>query len=132
MDVQKLGPQKTVKIETRKKGTLGVFKAQDESIYMHYWTNRILFAISEIPPGGKSSLDPGHESADELAYVIEGEIAVEFPNEKRIEKLAQGDSILIPEGVPHIVQNIGKVVAVSAWATAPHLGYTLDKLTGQL
>jgi mannose-6-phosphate isomerase-like protein (cupin superfamily) len=104
--------------------------AKDEMVAMHFWTDRLLFAVSQVPPGGRSTLDPGHKDADEIAYIIKGVLVIEFPRLNRWERLCEGESILIPQEEPHIVINPGSEESVSIWATAPHLGYEVSELTG--
>jgi mannose-6-phosphate isomerase-like protein (cupin superfamily) len=130
MDHNQTGPRKTKEIAICRKNDGKILTVKDEVVALHYWTDRLLFAVSEIPPGGRSTLDPGHRGADEVAYVIKGKIVVEFPDLDRNERLNAGDSILIPEGVSHTVINFGDEEAVSVWVTAPHLGYEMSELTG--
>ena len=104
--------------------------AGDEMACMYFWTDRLVFSISQIPPGGRSTRDPGHDGADEIAYVVKGTLVVEFPDLQRWERLAPGDAICIPQNEPHVAINPGDEVTVSVWATAPKLGYEIEDLTG--
>lgn len=118
---------KNVEVCRRNEGHL--VTAKDELISINYWTDRMLFSISEIPPGGKSPIDPGHKNADEAIYVISGTLVIEFPNLDICEKLEEGDTILIPQDEPHIMFNPGDTVIKSVIATAPNLGYDISELT---
>jgi quercetin dioxygenase-like cupin family protein len=50
-------------------------------------------------------------------YVCAGHILL-F-DEKQHHELSAGDAILIPEGLPHTLVNIGEEMAVLVWAGAP-------------
>ena len=104
--------------------------AGDELFSINFWTDRMLFCISEIPPGRRTPVDPGHKDADEAIYLASGTLVVEFPELGRCEKLNTGDSILIPQDEPHIMFNPGEIVAKSVVATAPNLGFDISELTG--
>ena len=104
--------------------------AGDELFAINFWTDRMLFCISEIPPGRRTPLDPGHKDADEAIYLVSGTLVLEFPNLGRCEKLKAGDSILIPQDEPHIMYNPGIDIAKSVVATAPNLGFDISELTG--
>jgi mannose-6-phosphate isomerase-like protein (cupin superfamily) len=104
--------------------------AGDELFAINFWTDRMLFCVSQIPPGRRTPLDPGHKDADEAMYVVKGTLVVEFPNIKRCEKLSVGDSILVPQDEPHIMFNPGDEITVTVVATAPNLGFDMSELTG--
>jgi mannose-6-phosphate isomerase-like protein (cupin superfamily) len=131
MEQNQNGPKQTKEVQVCRYNDAKILVARDEVVGMHFWTDRVLFSVSEMPPGGQSTVDPGHKGADEIAHVIKGKIVIEFPDMQRCERLSAGDSILIPENVPHIVINPGDEVAVSIWVTAPHLGYDISDLTGK-
>jgi mannose-6-phosphate isomerase-like protein (cupin superfamily) len=124
------GPSPAREIQVRHAQDARVLMAGEEKAMMYFWTDRLVFSMSEIPPGAGSSRDPGHDGADEVCYVFKGTLILEFPGLDRKEKLEPGDAILIPEKEPHIVFNPGTETAVSAWATAPQLGYEIEELTG--
>ena len=130
MEVKKEGPKKIREVQVCRRADVRILMSNDEMVAMHFWTDRLLFSVSHIPPGGRSNLDPGHKDADEIVYVIKGMLVIEFPNLNRWERLLEGDSILIPQSEPHTVINPGSEEAVSVWSTAPHLGYELSELTG--
>jgi len=103
--------------------------AVDELFSINFWTDRMIFCVSEIPPGGRSMVDPGHKDADEVFYVVNGTLVMEFPNSGRCEKLKAGDSIIIPQDEPHVMFNPGDSIVRSVVATAPHLGYDFSEIT---
>ena len=123
------GPCKVSEAEVRKPDDARVLVSGDETIFMHFWTDRLIFAVSKIPPGGRSTLDPGHKDADEIAYLVKGELVIEFPDLNDYMFLSEGESIVIPQDQPHKVFSPGDKLAVSVWSTAPNLGYDIKELT---
>ncbi len=67
-------------------------------------------------------LDPGQEGVHEVAYVVNGRLAFEFPRLGKWLELEAGDAVLIPEGEPHGVVSAGDEMAVVSWCVAPGLG----------
>ena len=130
MAAELTGPAPTSEVAVRRANEARVLMAGDEMAAMYFWTDRLVFSVSEIPPGRRSSRDPGHKGADEVCYVVEGSLVIEFPALQRWERLNAGDAVLIPQGQPHVAINPGDRTAVSVWATAPQLGYELEDLTG--
>lgn len=94
----------------------------DECSLVYVHTDKLLFAVSTLLPGQRSSLDPGHVGAHEVVYVIQGTVVLEFPQLTRNVRLEPGDALLIPEGEPHTLYNVGSEIAKTTWSTAPHLG----------
>ncbi|MDA3809127.1 MAG: cupin domain-containing protein [Spirochaetaceae bacterium] len=88
-------------------------------VYVH--TDKLIFATSTLLPGQKACLDKGHIGADEICYVIEGQVAIHLTGLDEVHELGKGDCILIPDGEPHYTVNIGDIKSVTAWACAPHL-----------
>ncbi len=124
------GPTPAKEVQVCRANDARVLMAGDEMAAVYFWTDRLVFSVSQIPPGGRSSRDPGHQGADEVCYVVRGTLVLEFPELQRWERLSAGDAVVIPEGVPHTVINPGGEVAVSTWSTAPKLGYEIEDLTG--
>ena len=88
-------------------------------------TGKIVFSVATLPAGQKGMLDPGHQGAHEVAYVIKGHIIAEFPDHKDNNKwleLWEGDAVIIPEGEAHCIINIGEETAVVSWSLAPDMG----------
>ena len=130
MAASKDGPTPAKQVEVCRRDDARVLMAGDEMAAVYFWTSRLVFSVSQIPPGGRSSRDPGHKGADEICYVIKGTLVLEFPELQRWERVSAGEAALIPEDEPHTAINPGSEVAVSVWATAPHLGYEIEDLTG--
>ncbi len=87
----------------------------------YFETSRIGFGIANIPAGGIGDVDPGHEDAEEVIAVNSGKIVVIFPDSDQRYHLGPGDAILVPPGVPHVVENQGTEDAVFTYSAAPHL-----------
>lgn len=130
MAAKKNAPSPARQIEVCRANEARTIMAKDELGSMYFWTDRLIVTVCQLPPGGRSTLDPGHKGADEVCYVVTGTLVLEFPDQQRWERLSAGDAVLIPEGEPHTVINPGDTVAVSVWSTAPHLGYEIEDLTG--
>ena len=128
MDKGQFGKRnKDVKVCRKDKGLM--LTSGNELFSINFWTDRLITCVSEIPPGGRSGVDPGHKDVDETFYVVSGTLVMEFPNLGRCEKLNAGDSILIPQDEPHIMFNPGENVVRSVVTTAPNLGYDISELT---
>lgn len=78
---------------------------------------KMWLGTSALHPGQRGSIDPGHKNSVEVFYVCAGHILL-F-DEKQHHELHAGDAILIPEGLPHTLVNIGEETAVLVWAGAP-------------
>jgi quercetin dioxygenase-like cupin family protein len=82
-------------------------------------TGKITFGSSTLLPGQTGAVDPGHPTSQEIFYVSRGEVLMHTPNDKKYYQLKEGDIIIIPEGVPHQLTNIGSQKAVITWSCAP-------------
>lgn len=91
-----------------------------EFVKILFHTDKIVFSIASLLPGQEGALDPGHNDAHEIGYVIQGKIAVTLDEETK--EVKEGGAILISEGVPHKVINVSNEIAIMAWSTAPSLG----------
>jgi len=80
-------------------------------------TPKLWLGTSTLPPGQRGNIDVGHPAAQEVFYCCAGHVLL-F-DEKRYYELFGGDAILIPEGLPHTLVNIGDETAVLVWAGAP-------------
>jgi len=94
----------------------------DEFVRKYFDTQRLVFAVSVLQPGQKSGVDPGHDGSDEVCYVVEGSLAVIFPEANLVYELEAGDGILIPESAAHEIIGLGATPVVMVWCTAPGLG----------
>jgi mannose-6-phosphate isomerase-like protein (cupin superfamily) len=80
-------------------------------------TAKIWLGTSTVPVGGRGALDPGHPNSEEVYLCVQGHALI-F-DEKQYYELNEGDALLIPEGLPHTIINVGDVPVVIAWAGAP-------------
>ena len=80
-------------------------------------TARLWFGTSSLQVGERGAIDPGHANSEEVFFVCKGHVLL-F-DEKQYYELHAGDAILIPEGLPHTLINVGEETAVIAWAGAP-------------
>jgi oxalate decarboxylase/phosphoglucose isomerase-like protein (cupin superfamily) len=99
-----------------------ILMEDDEFVRIYAHTDKLLFAVASFLPGQRSPLDPGHEGAHEVAYVIKGHFVFEFPDSNAFFELRAGDAVLIPEGEAHICINVGEEIGYVSWSLAPHLG----------
>jgi putative monooxygenase len=83
--------------------------------YIH--TAKIWLGTSTVPPGQRGNLDPGHPNSEEVYLVVRGHALIY--DEKQYYELHEGDALLIPDGLPHTIINIGEEPVVIAWAGAP-------------
>jgi quercetin dioxygenase-like cupin family protein len=78
---------------------------------------KMWLGTSTLPPGQRGAIDRGHPVSQEVFYCCQGHVLL-YDEEQNYELFA-GDSILIPEGLPHTLINIGEDMAVLVWAGAP-------------
>lgn len=94
-----------------------------EFVRVYANTGKILFSVATLPPGQQGAVDPGHQDAHEIAYVIKGQVIFEFPDSSpKWLELRPGDAVFIPEDAAHSVINVGDEIAVISWSLAPDLG----------
>lgn len=97
-----------------------------ELALIYFMTDKLVFSASTLPPGQKSTRDPGHAGAHEVAYCMQGEVVIEIAEgEGHFVRLGVGDAALIYEGVPHTAFNAGSEPAELIWCVAPSLGRPL-------
>ena len=94
-----------------------------EHIWKYFTEDRIIFSISQLGPGQNSTVDPGHDKADEICYVISGTVVMKFPNKNRWVELNEGDAILIAENEPHQIINTSSDEVLMVWCAAPGIGF---------
>ena len=85
------GPSPAGQVQVCRADEARTLMAGDEMASMYFWTDRLVFSVSQIPPGARSSRDPGHQGADEVCYVFSGALVIEFPRLQRWERLGAGD-----------------------------------------
>ena len=80
-------------------------------------TPKLWLGTSTLSPNQRSNIDRGHPNSEEVFFVCKGHVLLY--DEKQYYELFAGDAILIPEGLPHTLINIGEETAVLVWAGAP-------------
>jgi mannose-6-phosphate isomerase-like protein (cupin superfamily) len=85
----------------------------------YFATDSMTFGTSSILPGQEGAADPGHPGALEVFFVARGHVLCSLGNPANYYELEEGDALLIPEGEPHSLANVGEVSALVVWAGAP-------------
>jgi len=85
----------------------------------YFKTDKITFGSSELLPGQTGSIDPGHEASHEIFFVSRGHVILRTPDNGNAYELFEGDAIIMTEGVPHELTNIGMEPATITWSLAP-------------
>lgn len=83
----------------------------------YFRSGSLWFGTSVVPAGERGGLDGGHPGCTEVFYCTQGEVTVE--DGIRGYELRQGDSLVIPAGLPHTIVNTGAVAATVVWAGGP-------------
>ena len=104
-----------------------VFKRDDARVFLdgpevcreYLVTDKITFGSSTLQPGQTGGIDPGHPKSHEIFYCAEGEVIVRNTATEECFVLKKGDALLILEGEPHEITNIGTVPCVVTWSGAP-------------
>jgi len=107
---------KTARFKDRVKTVFG-----DLSYTVYFDTDLLSSGIATVAPNGKSDLDKGHKDAEEVFTVARGSLVITFPKSGLKYELGTGDSLLIPPGEPHIVENPNDEEAVLVFTGAPGL-----------
>ncbi len=81
---------------------------------------RMWFGTSTLQPGERGDIDPGHATSVEVFYCAQGHVLMH--DGERDYELRAGDAVVVPEGLPHALSNVGDVTAVLVWAGAPGEG----------
>jgi mannose-6-phosphate isomerase-like protein (cupin superfamily) len=82
-------------------------------------TGKITFGSSTLLPGQRGEMDPGHPDSHEVFFVSRGRVVLHVPDKNLFYELEEQDIILMPEGVPHTLINVGEEIAVITWSMAP-------------
>ncbi len=82
-------------------------------------TGKLTFGSSTLLPGQTGGVDPGHPDSHEIFFVSRGQVLMHIPSDGKYYELAEGDIIIIPEGKPHQLTNIGLDKAIVTWSLAP-------------
>jgi mannose-6-phosphate isomerase-like protein (cupin superfamily) len=82
-------------------------------------SGKITFGSSTLHPGNTGNIDTGHPKSHEVFFVSEGSVMMRNPASGETFALNKGDAILIEEGEPHELTNIGDTMALITWSAAP-------------
>jgi mannose-6-phosphate isomerase-like protein (cupin superfamily) len=96
------------------------FTEGDELCREYLREGRMWFGTSTLEPGERGDIDPGHANSVEVFYCSQGHVLMN--DGERDYELTAGDAIVVPEGLPHALTNIGDITAVLVWAGAPGEG----------
>lgn len=94
------------------------FMEGDEFCQRYVNTGKITFGTSSLQPGQRGAVDNGHPDSHEVFFCVRGTVQVHTVDEDYFE-LQAGDAIVIPEGVPHTLINVGETPALVSWSAAP-------------
>jgi mannose-6-phosphate isomerase-like protein (cupin superfamily) len=95
-----------------------VFMEGDEFCRQYVSTGKITFGTSQLMPGQRGAVDTGHADSHEVFFVIRGHVLL-YTSDHDYFELQSGDAIIIPEGVPHTLVNVGEISALVSWSAAP-------------
>lgn len=82
-------------------------------------SGKVTFGTSTLLAGQTGGVDPGHPKSHEVFYCARGHVAVHNRDSGRYYELREGDILLIEEGEPHQISNIGTETAVVTWSMGP-------------
>jgi mannose-6-phosphate isomerase-like protein (cupin superfamily) len=106
-------------IKVVRKSEARSFMEGDEHCREYLKTEKITFGTSTLLPGQRGTVDKGHPGSHEIFFVSRGQILLHVPDKDEYFELHEQDIILMPEGVPHTLINIGETTAVISWSLAP-------------
>lgn len=95
------------------------FMEGDEHCREYLKTGKITFGTSTLLPGQRGTVDKGHPGSHEIFFVSRGRVLLHVPDRDQYFELHEQDIILMPEGVPHTLINVGEEKAVISWSLAP-------------
>ena len=82
-------------------------------------TPKITFGSSTLQPGQTGGIDPGHPNGHEVFFVSRGTVLMHNTATDEYYELHEQDIILVYEGEPHELTNIGTEPAFITWSCAP-------------
>ncbi len=94
------------------------FMEGDEFCRHYVSTGKITFGTSSLQPGQHGAVDTGHPQSHEVFFCIRGHVLVSTEGREHFE-LYEGDAVVIPEGVPHTLINVGDTPAFVSWSAGP-------------
>jgi quercetin dioxygenase-like cupin family protein len=108
-----------VEIKVVRKSEARSFMDGEEHCREYLKTGKITFGTSTLLPGQRGTVDKGHPGSHEIFFVSRGHVLLHVPDRNEDHELHEQDIILMPEGVPHALINIGEETAVISWSMAP-------------
>jgi quercetin dioxygenase-like cupin family protein len=102
-----------------KEENVHVFMDGPEICREYIITDKITFGTSTLQPGQTGAVDPGHPKSHEIFFGVKGQVIMRNPKTGACFILHEGDAILIEEGEPHELTNIGDAISVTSWSAAP-------------
>lgn len=82
-------------------------------------TGKITFGTSTLLPGQRGAIDKGHPNSHEIFFISRDRVLLFVEEKDEYYELEEEDIILMPEGVPHTLINVGEETAVITWSMAP-------------
>ena len=115
--------------EKERRSAVRVIKAEEAKMFLdesevcrqYIKTGKITFGTSVLLSGQSGGTDTGHPESHEIFYCSRGHVAVYNRESGRYYELKEGDILLIEEGEPHQITNIGSDTAVITWSCAPDM-----------
>lgn len=91
-----------------------------EVVRTYLETGKITFGSSTLLPGQTGGIDSGHPAISRSLFrEPRGHVIMRNTNTMKCFELNEGDIILVEEGEPHELTNIGMESAVITWSCAP-------------
>lgn len=94
------------------------FMEGDEFCRHYLSTGKVTFGTSTLQPGQRGAVDTGHPNSHEVFFCIRGHVLINTVGTEHIE-LREGDAVVIPEGIPHTLINVGEIPAYVSWSAGP-------------
>ncbi|MFA6934913.1 MAG: cupin domain-containing protein [Sphaerochaetaceae bacterium] len=107
-----------MEVKIVRKAEARVFLEGPEVCREYFVTPKITFGTSCLKPGQRGDIDPGHPASHEVFFVTKGHVLLYTKDKAHYELFAE-DAIIMPEGVPHTLINIGDEDAIITWSKAP-------------
>jgi quercetin dioxygenase-like cupin family protein len=108
-----------MEIKVVRKSEARSFMDGEEHCREYLNTGKITFGTSTLLPGQRGTVDKGHPGSHEIFFVSRGHVLLHVPDRNEYHELHEQDIILMPEGAPHALINIGEEKAVISWSMAP-------------
>jgi len=95
------------------------FMEGEEHCREYLKTGKLTFGTSTLLPGQRGTVDKGHAQSHDVFGVARGRFLLHGSDRNEYFELREQDIILMPEGVPHTLINVGEETAVISWSLAP-------------